>query len=177
MNQLMCMSRSGQRVFFIEKAAFDAAEKWYTHTGLATFSSVEPCESMFIDGGGAVFINEPKTEVTANGVTIGVFKRHIPFVIEALQMKDTKITGCVMLSGYGGIYIFTLATRDLLVEELKVVNEACQDEIKELEAKMFEGLSSAGVLALGKCGCQSGMPYANCCGAAGQNLNQNSIME
>lgn len=170
----MCMSRSGQRVFFIEKAAFEAAEKWYTHTGLATFSSVEPCESMFIDGGGAVFVNEPKTEVTVNGVTVGCFKRHIPFIIEALRGNDTKIPGCVMLSGYG-IHIITLATRDLLVEELRTINEACQDEIKELEAKMFEGLSSAGVLALGKCGCQSGMPYANCCGASPKN--QNSIME
>lgn len=170
----MCVSRSGLRVFFIEKAAFEVAEKWYTHTGLATFSLIEPCKLIFIDGGGAIFVNEPTIEVTINDVTVGIYKRHIPFIIEALIHNEvSKIPGCVLFSGFRGLYIITIATRDLLVEELKTINETYQDEIKSLEAKMFTGLSSAGVVPLGKCSCQSGLPYGNCCGTQ----NQNSIME
>ena len=178
MNQLMCISRSGLRVFFIEKAAFEATEQWYTHSGLATFSKVEPCDSIFIDGGGAIFQDEPTVDISVNahGVEINVstYKRHIPFVVAALEeANEKKIPGCVMIGGQMGLYVFTVETRDMLVGVLKGLEGTFREEIKNLEAKMYEGLTSAGVLSLGKCSCQSGLPYGSCCGAQ----NQNSIME
>lgn len=178
MSQLVCVSRSGQRVFFIEKAAFEATEKWYTHTGLPSFSKVDPCDSIFIDGGGAIFQDEPTVDIQVNAhgvmINISTYKRHIPFVAEALRSaNEKKIPGCVMIGGQMGLYVFTVETRDMLVAVLDGLENTYKTEIQDLEAKMYNGLTSAGVLSLGKCSCQSGLPYGSCCGAK----NQDSVME
>lgn len=165
MGQLLCRSRTGLRTFIVEEAAFADAEKWYTSSGAASFSAVEACDDVFIDGGGAIMQGEPTTSFVVNDVKISTFKRHIPFIIDILESISTdKVNNCVMFSGHMCIYILTIDTKNALVAKLKTTYEAEKREISDLEAKLYGHLSDAGVLPLGKCSCISGKPYKDCCG-------------
>lgn len=166
MNQLRCISRSGLRVFYCEKAAFEPMEKWYTHEGHATFSNISDCDYISIDGGGSVFINEPVSEFEANGVKFKIYTRHMPEYAEELRNKAAnKIDGCVIFTGFpNALYVVTTKTRDALVKKLDELYEAKKDEIYALQDKLANAWKDAGGAYLGKCSCQSGQLYKVCCG-------------
>lgn len=165
--QLLCESRSGQRLFMIEASIFDKAEQWYTHGGLATFSSIKPLKSFFIDGGGAIMLNEPTVTIAANNVNISTFKRHVPYILEMLMnLEESKVQDCVVFSGGIHIYIISVVTKALLVDELWRIYDVSKHEIRELEDNIYNGLEQSGILYLGKCSCLSGKLYKECCGTS-----------
>ena len=170
MGQLMCTSRSGMRIFIIEDAAFIDAEKWYTSSGAATFSATEPCDDMFVDGGGAIMQGEPTVAFDVNGMRISTFKRHIPYILDMLENISTdKIPNCVIFSGHIHLYIVTIATKNAFIAQLVAYAEEHKEEIAQLESKLYNGLSDAGVAYLGKCSCMSGKLHKDCCGNSGNN--------
>jgi hypothetical protein len=155
------------RSFFTEESAMDALVKWYTDDGIhKSFSKIEQCEKIFIDGGGSVLIDEPTVSVDANGVKFCTFLRHVPFVIEILKNeKISHVDGCIKFGGFHGrVYVITDDTRNALISLFEELYINRKEETDMLEFKLMNSLVDSGVLYLGNCSCQSGRPYKNCCG-------------
>jgi len=127
----------------------------------------EEDSEIWIDGGGAVSGDEPKTGFEANGVRFGIFLRHIPFVIPVLEnlVEHEKVPGCVAFRGWECHYIFSLATRDALLVELRKIFAEEAPKISGLEHLHAARVNSVpNSVYLGACSCGSGHLYAQCCG-------------
>jgi hypothetical protein len=139
---------------------------------------VKELSELFIDGGGAVSMGESKVRCTIETGTYATWLRHLPFALEAL--KDLSVhepeslhLPCVAMSGFHRLYIFSVETRDLLVAEFERLLAGTEELMKEQERKHAELLNSNKTFYAGKCSCQSGKPYNECCGLE-RKLNEKS---
>lgn len=168
MTTLQCISRSGLRIFYIEQAAFNAAEKWYTATGAATFASVDKCDRIFIDCGGSVFVDEPTVNFEANGIKFESYLRHLPFITTIINDRsDEDIKGCIKFGGFPNkVYILTIQTANALRDVLARLWDERRDDINMVEERINKVASESDgkFVHLGGCSCQSGYPYKMCCG-------------
>lgn len=127
----------------------------------------EEVTKIWIDGGGSVSATEPKRFFEANGAKFEIFLRHVPFVLPVLKgAKDREeVPGCICFGGWLCNYILSLATRDALVGELERINGEEAETISNLEKNHAALVNSApGTIYAGKCSCQSGKLYIDCCG-------------
>jgi hypothetical protein len=127
----------------------------------------EEASEIWVDGGGAVSGDEPKMGFRANDVLFGIFLRQVPFVIPVLEnlVEHEKVPGCVAFRGWQCHYIFSLATRDALLVELRRIRaeqEAKISGLEHLHAGRVNSLPNS--VYLGACSCGSGHLYAQCCG-------------
>ena len=165
MGALRCVSRSGLRLFVTSEDAFPALERWYTHNGDATFSKVEPASEIFLDGGGSIFIDEATAAFSVDDVPFKIFIRHIPYFKSYLEgLAPNDIGGCIKFAGFRTVYVFTEKTCRGLVEKLGELWVTKEAEANALNDKAATIMAQAGVVYAGKCICQSGQMYVNCCG-------------
>lgn len=131
----------------------------------------EDLNRIMLDGGGAICVDEPRTEFECVGVKFGTFVRHIPFMLEYVKdLKESKqIPGHVSFGGQYHIYIVSLDVRDSMINALTKLSEMYAKDIVEWEAKIAGAFSSPGTIYLGKCSCQSGKLYTECCGKPAKN--------
>jgi hypothetical protein len=127
----------------------------------------EEVSEIWIDGGGAVGADEPAIRWRANDNTLGTFLRQVPFVLATLKqtVESTKVQGAYFFSGWTHSYLLGQATRDESISALEKILKDEDGKIKAMEAEWSDRLNSTGgTLYLGKCSCQSGKPYVECCG-------------
>lgn len=132
----------------------------------------EEAPEIWIDGGGSVSGDEPKVHLEANGTRFGIFLRQIPFALEVARVakENEKLPGCIAFGGWLHMYILSFATRDALVAELGAVLEREKETIQRREQEHAAAIASVpNTLYLGKCSCQSGKLYRECCGNPKRN--------
>jgi len=127
----------------------------------------EEVNEIWIDGGGAVGADEPAIRWRAHGNTLGTFLRQVPFVLATLKqtVESSKIQGAYVFSGWTHFYVLGKLTRDEAIVALEKIMADEDGRIKAMEAEWSARLNATkGTLYLGKCSCQSGKPYIECCG-------------
>lgn len=131
----------------------------------------EDLKRIFLDGGGAICVDEPIVEFECIGVRFATYVRHIPFMLESVKIlkESNHIPGHVVFGAKFHVYIVTLAVRDSVVNALEQLNRIHAKDIVEWEAKIAEAFSGPQTVYLGSCSCQSGKIYKDCCGKPAKN--------
>lgn len=125
-----------------------------------------PAEEVWLDGGGAVSADEPRISWEAAGGRFACFLRQVPFLLVTFdECSSSELPGCIAFRGFMRTYIFTFQTRNECVKELRRIMEREGQTIKGAERRHADLVASAPhAFYAGKCSCQSGKPYVECCG-------------
>lgn len=143
--------------------AFLRSKGWLDETVCAAM----PQDHIFFDGGGCVRQDEAKVSWEANGCRMKTYVRHLPFVLDTfrwLKASDPLIPGCAGFGGFCRAYIMSERTIRESVVVMERLLRGTESLRQELEMGMQGVMNRAGAVSLRKCGCMSGLMYAECCG-------------
>lgn len=130
--------------------------------------SAQPSDYIMLDGGGCVGTKEPKVGWEANGCPIKTYVRHLPFTLEMfkrLEPKDPKLPGIVGFGGFCRVYLFSTKTIEESIPQMERLLKGTESLRQELEMDMQNMFNrSPHTASARKCGCMSGLQYAECCG-------------
>lgn len=143
-------------------AFFKAHGRWNEE-----INGVLPLDAIRFDGGGAIRNEEPWVGWEANGCKMKTRVTHLPFTLEVFRNSklDKKLPGCVTFGGFCRSYVIAHKTVQDSIEVMERLLRGTESLRQELEMdfqKTFNEIPRAA--SVRRCGCLSGLQYADCCG-------------
>lgn len=135
--------------------------------GLCGFHATD---SIFLDGGGMIMVDEPKISWEANGCKLETYVQQLPFAVDLLKQllkkeRDPNLPGVVGFRGFCRIYVMGEKTVTDAIAAAERLTKETEAQRKELERKNQEFMNTVShSVSMRPCSCLSGKLYVECCG-------------
>jgi hypothetical protein len=142
MGAMRVVSPSKQKDFFCDEAGARAVIELYRRDRQVELQA-EPQPSILFDGGGACLVGEPQVNFEAGGLSCSTPVTQFETTLSVIEAaKEYKGCGSVAFGGWMGFYyVISLATRDLLVQEMKRLWPSVEPRVREWQAAFDRAMS------------------------------------
>jgi len=125
--------------------------------------SIREADSIWLDAGGAICVDESKVFFEANGIRFGAGPRHLPLFLQKIAnaREHHTLTNCVFFFGEPDKYLISKKTQSALLIEIEKAIQNNKAEIDQVERKLEKAFPVRGILCPF---CGSEKPYTECCG-------------